>query len=125
MKAANETKLKEFDSSIEDAEQNLGETEVRDFMLKKAEYYCRIGEKVLTAWLCYGYVIQYMGFFCEFLFSEDNIPQRFLNFCEMKFVTNNLRHTSQSFSGNVSHIFNNMQVLQWTGPSLIVNMDIE
>ena len=46
MKAENEAKLKEFDEKVEDAENNLGETEVRDFMLKKAEYYSRIGAKV-------------------------------------------------------------------------------
>ena len=46
MKAANEAKIQEIDSSIDDAEKNLGETEVRDFMLKKAEYYSRIGAKV-------------------------------------------------------------------------------
>lgn len=46
MKTANEAKLKEFDEKVEDAEKNLGETEVRDFMLNKAEYLCRIGAKV-------------------------------------------------------------------------------
>jgi len=45
MKAANEVKLQEIDRSIEDAEKNLGETEVRDFMLKKAEYLSQIGAK--------------------------------------------------------------------------------
>lgn len=46
MKAANEAELKKLDVSIEDAEKNLGETEVREFMLKKAEYLCKIGDKV-------------------------------------------------------------------------------
>ena len=46
MKAANESKLQEIDRSTEDAEKNLGETEVRDSMLKKAEYLSRIGAKV-------------------------------------------------------------------------------
>lgn len=45
MKAANEAELKKLDASIEDAEKNLGETEVREFMLKKAEYLCKIGDK--------------------------------------------------------------------------------
>ncbi|CAH1782472.1 unnamed protein product, partial [Owenia fusiformis] len=45
MRAANEGHLKDLDSKIEDAEKNLGETEVRDFMLNKAEYYCKIGDK--------------------------------------------------------------------------------
>jgi len=46
MKDANLAKLKELDTAVEDAEQNLGETEVRDFMLKKAEYLSKIGDKV-------------------------------------------------------------------------------
>jgi len=45
MKEKNETDLKKIDEEIEDAEKNLGETEVRDFMLKKAEYLSRIGDK--------------------------------------------------------------------------------
>lgn len=49
MKEANENKLKELDNAIEDAEKNLGETEVRDAMLSKAEYYSKIGAKVCAA----------------------------------------------------------------------------
>jgi len=46
MKQANDAKLKELDNQIADAEKNQGEMEVRDFMLKKAEYYSSIGDKV-------------------------------------------------------------------------------
>lgn len=46
MKKANEEKLKQLDEAIEDAEKNLGETEIRDSMLAKAEYLCKIGDKV-------------------------------------------------------------------------------
>ena len=46
MQDENSTQLKKFDEKIEDAEKNLGETEVREFMLEKAEYLCRIGDKV-------------------------------------------------------------------------------
>ena len=46
MKAANEAQLKKLDEAVEDAEKNLGETEIRDGMLKKAEYLIRIGSKV-------------------------------------------------------------------------------
>ena len=46
MKAENEAELKRLDEAVEDAEKNLGETEVRDGMLKKAEYLSRIGNKV-------------------------------------------------------------------------------
>lgn len=45
MKAKNEEQLKELDSTIEDAEQNLGEMEVREANLKKSEHLCRIGAK--------------------------------------------------------------------------------
>merc|ERR1711973_653213 len=34
------TTMKELDAAIEDAEQNLGEMEVRESNLKKAEYLC-------------------------------------------------------------------------------------
>lgn len=46
MKDANAAEIKKLDEAIEDAEKNLGETEVREFMLKKAEYLCKIGDKV-------------------------------------------------------------------------------
>ena len=45
MKARNEAKLKELDEAIDDAEKNLGEMEVRESNLKKAEHLCRIGNK--------------------------------------------------------------------------------
>lgn len=49
MKAANTDKLKKLDEAIEDAEKNLGETEIRDFMLEKAEYLSKIGDKVVNS----------------------------------------------------------------------------
>ena len=45
MKDKNAVKLKELDAAIEDAEQNLGEMEVRESNLKKAEFLCKIGSK--------------------------------------------------------------------------------
>jgi len=48
MKTANEAKIKELDDAVVDAEKNLGEMEVRDLMLKKAEYYSSIGAKELA-----------------------------------------------------------------------------
>lgn len=41
----NEEQLKKLDASIEDAEKNLSEMEVREAYLKKAEFYSRIGDK--------------------------------------------------------------------------------
>lgn len=46
MKKANEEELKRLDDELEDAEKNLGESEIRDAMMAKAEYLCRIGDKV-------------------------------------------------------------------------------
>ncbi|RWS13486.1 26S proteasome non-ATPase regulatory subunit 6-like protein [Dinothrombium tinctorium] len=45
MKANNEAKLKELNANIEDAEKNLGEMEVREANLAKAEYLSLIGDK--------------------------------------------------------------------------------
>jgi len=45
MKARNEAKLNELNSAIDDAEKNLGEMEVRDTNLRKAEFLSRIGDK--------------------------------------------------------------------------------
>jgi 26S proteasome regulatory subunit N7 len=46
MKSNNAEKLGQLDTTIEDAEQNLGEMEVRESNLRKAEFLCRIGDKV-------------------------------------------------------------------------------
>lgn len=46
MKKANEEELKRLDEELEDAEKNLGESEIRDAMMAKAEYLCQIGDKV-------------------------------------------------------------------------------
>ena len=43
---ANELKLKQLDEKIADAEANLGETEITDSLIAKAEYLAKIGEKV-------------------------------------------------------------------------------
>lgn len=46
MKAENEKTLASIEESIKDAEDNLGDTDVRDLMIKRAEHYSRIGDKV-------------------------------------------------------------------------------
>lgn len=48
MKKANEEELKRLDDVLEDAEKNLGESEIRDAMMAKAEYLIRVGDKVTT-----------------------------------------------------------------------------
>lgn len=45
MKAKNDEKLKELDDKIKDAEENLGDSEVREALLAKAEFFVKIGDK--------------------------------------------------------------------------------
>ncbi|ESP00320.1 hypothetical protein LOTGIDRAFT_200903 [Lottia gigantea] len=45
MQTANEAEVKKLDQEIEDTEKNMGETEIRDSMLKKAEFLCKVGDK--------------------------------------------------------------------------------
>jgi len=45
MKEDNTKTLKELDDSIKDAEENLGESELREALLKKAEFFAVIGDK--------------------------------------------------------------------------------
>ena len=49
MQAANAAKLTELDAKQKDAEENLGETEVRDVMLARAEYLGSIGDREAAA----------------------------------------------------------------------------
>lgn len=45
MEANNAAKLAELDGRIKDAEENLGESEVREALMARASYLCRIGAK--------------------------------------------------------------------------------
>ncbi|RTG84513.1 26S proteasome regulatory subunit N7 [Schistosoma bovis] len=45
MQSVNEAKIKELDAKIKDAEENLGDTEVRTAMMEKAHYLSKIGDK--------------------------------------------------------------------------------
>ena len=45
MKEENAKTLKELEEAIKDAEENLGESELREALLKKAEFYAVIGDK--------------------------------------------------------------------------------
>jgi 26S proteasome regulatory subunit N7 len=42
----NNEELKKLDEKLEDAEKNLGETEISDALLAKAEFFSKIGDKV-------------------------------------------------------------------------------
>jgi hypothetical protein len=46
LKAANESELKKLEDKLTDAQTNLGETEISDALLAKADYLSKIGEKV-------------------------------------------------------------------------------
>ncbi|RKO88458.1 26S proteasome subunit RPN7-domain-containing protein [Blyttiomyces helicus] len=52
MRAANEAELKRLEEKLEDAQTNLGETDISDALIAKAEYLSKIGdkEKALTAY---------------------------------------------------------------------------
>lgn len=45
LQAANAAKLAELEEKLKDAEENLGETDVRDVLLAKAEYLGAIGDR--------------------------------------------------------------------------------
>ena len=49
MEAVNKEDLAKFDEKVQDAEQNMGETEVNEALLGKADYYAQIGDKVLLS----------------------------------------------------------------------------
>lgn len=42
----NRVELSRLDHNIEDAQENLGETELKDALLERAEYLSKIGDKV-------------------------------------------------------------------------------
>lgn len=46
LKSKNDDELKKLDDKIQDAESNLGETELSDALRAKASYLAKIGEKV-------------------------------------------------------------------------------
>lgn len=47
MKEANKTEIDRLEEAVKDAEENLGEIEIRDTKIAKAEYLSKIGDKVL------------------------------------------------------------------------------
>jgi 26S proteasome regulatory subunit N7 len=46
LEAANKAELAKLEEGIEEATKNFGETEQRDALMAKAEYLCKIGDKV-------------------------------------------------------------------------------
>ena len=47
LKASNDETIKTMDDKVKDAEENLGESEIRDALLARAEFFSRIGDKVI------------------------------------------------------------------------------
>ena len=62
MQNENKKKLEELEEKIKDAEENLGEIEIRDAYLDKAEYYVTIGEKVCSLSLLVLYIYAFSFF---------------------------------------------------------------
>eukprot|EP00966_Prymnesium_polylepis_P036617 849698-Prymnesium_polylepis.1 len=48
MEAANAEELAKLNETFEDAEKNQGETEVREALLRRANFHCRIGENAVA-----------------------------------------------------------------------------
>jgi len=90
MKEANAKTLASFEESIKDAEENLGETEVRDLLIKKAEHYSRIGDKVSL--LC----IVAASLSCNVLPYVSRFMLSFHNSMECAFVGSMLECISKS-----------------------------
>ena len=47
LKSLNEAQLKKLQDKIVDATENLGETDISDALIAKAQYLARIGDKVI------------------------------------------------------------------------------
>ncbi|KAL7986211.1 hypothetical protein Chor_011377 [Crotalus horridus] len=73
MKKANEEELKRLEDELEDAEKNLGESEIRDAMMAKAEYLCRIGDKTYDKTVALGHRLDIVFYLLRIgLFYMDN-----------------------------------------------------
>ncbi|XP_031563146.1 26S proteasome non-ATPase regulatory subunit 6-like [Actinia tenebrosa] len=81
MKKANEEKMKKLEEKLKFAEENLGETEVRDELFAQAEYLCSIGNKegALTAFRkCYDKAVA-MGYKLDIIFYRIRIGLFYLD----------------------------------------------
>ncbi len=52
MESVNKEELAKLEEKIENTQKNFGETEQRDALLAKAEYLCKIGDKVRDNEIC-------------------------------------------------------------------------
>ena len=67
MKKENESELKTMNEAIDEAEKSMGETEIREANLKKAEYLSRVGDKVRFG--VFLYLLIYIYFILNSLMS--------------------------------------------------------
>ena len=74
MQSKNQEKLEKLDETLKDTEENLGETEVRDALYDKAEYLCKIGEKVIfeEKKILY-YTLCYLTYTYYLLFASEKL----------------------------------------------------
>ncbi|KXJ20234.1 26S proteasome non-ATPase regulatory subunit 6 [Exaiptasia diaphana] len=81
MKKANEEKLKELEKKLKYAEENLGETEIRDALFAQGEYLCSIGNKegAITAFRkCYDKAVA-LGYKLDIIFYRIRIGLFYLD----------------------------------------------
>ncbi|KAK3739537.1 hypothetical protein QZH41_016212 [Actinostola sp. cb2023] len=81
MKKANEEKVKELEEKLKFAEENLGETEVRDVLFSQGEYLCSIGNKegAITAFRkCYDKAVA-LGYKLDIIFYRIRIGLFYLD----------------------------------------------
>lgn len=65
MAKANEEDLAKLEEKLVDAQENLGESEISDALLAKAEYISRIGDKVAIVNVYFGHDSCYPGSSCS------------------------------------------------------------
>jgi len=94
MKDENKKKLSELEEKIEDAEKNQGETEIRDAMLAKAEFLCKIGEKddALTAFRLTFEKTVSLGMKLDLIFHQIRIG---LFYMDHDLITRNLEKAQE------------------------------
>lgn len=81
MHTNNEETVKKLDETLKDAEENLGETEIRDALYAKAEYLCKIGdkEKALSVFrLAYDKAVA-LGYKLDIIFYQIRIGLFYLD----------------------------------------------
>ena len=66
MKETNKTEVDKLEEAVKDAEENLGEIEIRDAKIAKAEFLSKIGDKVTICTENKAHVILNCRCYCSF-----------------------------------------------------------